>query len=69
MMFTPEKDDKEDAISIKKFLKKEAAWEIIKNVMGFEFDGNPGENTIWLTEDRHTNILIKLKKWIREGTQ
>ena len=33
----------------------------------FEFDGNPGEHTIWLTEDRRTYILTKLKKWIREG--
>ena len=29
--------------------------------MGFEFDGNPGEHTIWLTEDLRTNILTKLK--------
>ena len=55
-VFTSDKDDKEDAISLKKILKKEAAWAIIKNIMGFEFDGNPGEHTIWLTEDRHTNI-------------
>ena len=63
----PDKDDDEDAISIKKILKKEGAWEIIKNVLGFEFDGNPGEQTIWLTEDRHNNILAKLKNWIGEG--
>ena len=66
-VFRPDKYDKEDTISLKKILKKEAAWEIIKNVLGFEFDGNPGEHTIWLTEDRCTNILEKLKKWIREG--
>ena len=66
-MFPPDKDDKEDAISLKKILKKEAAWATINNVLGFEFDGNPGEHTIWLTEDRQTDILKKLKKWIREG--
>ena len=59
--FTPDKDYKEDVISLKKILKKEAAWAIIKNVMGFEFYGNPGEHTIWITEDRCTNILTKLK--------
>ena len=64
-VFPPDKDDKEDAISLKKILKKEAAWVIIKNVLGFECDGNPGEHTIWLTEDRRTNISTKLKKWIR----
>ena len=63
----PDKDDKEDAISLRKILKKEAAWEIIKNVLVFEFDGNPEEHTIWPTEDLRTNILIKSKKWIKEG--
>ena len=36
-------------------------------MLGFEFDGNPGEHAIWLTEDSRTDILAKLKKWIREG--
>ena len=66
-VFPPYKDDKEDAISLKKILKKESAWATIKNVLEFEFDGNPGEHTIWLTEDRRTDVLIKLRKWIREG--
>ena len=34
-VFTPDKDDKEDAISLKKILKKESAWAIIKYVLGF----------------------------------
>ena len=34
-VFSPDKDDKEDAVSLKKILKKEAAWAIINNVMGF----------------------------------
>ena len=51
-VFPPEKDDEEDGISLKKILKKEGAWAIIKNVLGFEFDGNPGEHTTWITEER-----------------
>ena len=35
-------------------------------MLGFEFDGNLGKHTIWLTEDRRTDILTKFKKWIRE---
>ena len=35
-VFPPDKDDKEDAISLKKIMKKEAAWATIKNVWGFE---------------------------------
>ena len=64
-LFPPDKDDKEYAISIKRIIKKEAVWETIKNVLGFEFDGNPREHTPWLTEDRGNNILTKLRKWIR----
>ena len=60
-VFAPNKYDKEDAISLKKILKKEAAWAIIKNMLGFKFYGNTGENTIWLTEDCRTYILTKLK--------
>ena len=35
-VFPPYKDDKEDAISLKKILKKESAWATIKNVLEFE---------------------------------
>ena len=35
---------------------------MIKNVLGFKFDGNPGGHTIWLTEDRHIYILKKIEK-------
>ena len=40
-VFSPYKYYKEDAIPLKNILKKEASWAIIKNVLGFEFDGNP----------------------------
>ena len=64
-VFPLDKYDDEDAISLKKILKKECVWAVIKNVLEFEFDGNLGEHTIYLTEDRRTNILSKLKKLIR----
>ena len=56
-VFPPDKDDKEDAISLKKILKREAVWATIKSVLGFEFDRNPGEHNRWLTEDRRADIL------------
>ena len=65
-VFPPDKNDDEDAISHKKVLKKEGAWAVVKNVLVFGFDGNPGY-AIWLTEDLCTNISEKFKKWIREG--
>ena len=66
-VFPPDKDDDEDTIYHKKIIKKEGAWSVIKNVLGFDFDDNPGDHTIWLTEDFRADILEKLKKWIREG--
>ena len=66
-VFPPDKYDKEDSISLIKIMKKESAWAIIKNVLVFEFDGNQGEYIVCLTEDRCTDILTKLKKFIREG--
>ena len=65
--FHPDKDDKEYSISLKKILKNEGAWEIIQNLLGFEFDGNPWEYIIWLTEDRRNDISKKLK--IRLGKE
>ena len=61
-VFPPDKYDKEDDISIKKVLKKEAALTTIKNMLGFEFYENPGEHTICLTEDRRTYIPEKIEK-------
>ena len=61
-MFPPDNDDEEDAISLKIFLKNEGSWAVIKNVLGFDFDGNPGEHILWLADDRHTSILTKTKK-------
>ena len=56
-----------DAISIKIFLKEGGAWAVIQNFLGFYFDGNQGEHTIWLTDDLFTDIVDKLKKFINEG--
>ena len=62
-----DKDDNKDEISLKKILKYEGDWAIKKNVLRFDFDGNPGEHTIWLIENRRTDILTRFKKWIREA--
>ena len=34
-LLTPNKDDKKDAITLKTIHKKDSAWSIIKNVLGF----------------------------------
>ena len=45
-VFPLDKDDDEYDISLKKIKKKDGMWAVIKNVLGFDFDGNPGEHTI-----------------------
>ena len=48
---------KDDPISLKKVLKKEGVWAVVKDVLGFNFDVNPGEHTIWITKKRREDIL------------
>ena len=62
-----DRKDEDDPIFLKKILKKEGAWAVVKYVLGFNFDGNPGEHTIWPTKQRWDDILAVIKKWIREG--
>ena len=64
-VFPPEDIDDDDTISLKKVLKKEGAWAVIKEILGFEFDGNPHKHTVWLTPDQRDALLRTLKQWIR----
>ena len=64
-VFPPDAKDEDYPISLRKILKKEGAWSMVKDVFGFEFDGNPGEHTIWIIEQRRDDILALLKRWIR----
>ena len=66
-VFPPDAKDEDYPISLRKILKKEGAWSMVKDVFGFEFDGNPGEHTIWIIKQRRDDILALLKRWIREG--
>ena len=40
---------------------------MVKDVLGFNFDGNPREHNIWLTKQRRGFFLGVHNKWIREG--
>ena len=55
-------DDDEYAIYFNIVLKKEGSWAVIKIVIGFDFDGNPGEHTIWIANDHSTDISSKFEK-------
>jgi hypothetical protein len=49
-VFPANSKDELDPISHKKFLKKEGAWALVKDILGFEFDGSSGAKTIQLEE-------------------
>ena len=66
-VFPLDAKDEDDPISLKKILKKEGVCSVVKDVLGFDFDKNPREHTIRLTEQQQDDILAVLKRWIREG--
>ena len=44
-VFPLDAKDKGDPIYLRKILKKEGPWAMVKDVLGFDFDVNPGEHT------------------------
>ena len=42
----PDMKEEDNLKSPKKILNKEGEWAMVKYVLGFNFDGNPGEQTI-----------------------
>ncbi len=45
-MFPADEEDYEDPLLLKKLKKLEGAWVLIKDILGFEFDGI--NKTLWL---------------------
>ena len=66
-VFPPYKDDKEDEISLKKILKMRPHGKLLRMCWDLNLMETHGGHTRWITEDCRTDILTKLKKWIREG--
>jgi hypothetical protein len=66
-VFPADAVDKEDPLSLKKLLKDEAKWALVKDVLGFGFDG--WEKTIWLEEGKRDALLTTLHQWIRSANK
>ncbi len=62
-IFPPDDDDANDPISEKKLLKRDGQFDILKTLLGFEFDGVG--KTLWLEEAKRERILTTLHSWIR----
>ena len=48
-VFPPDAKEKNNPISLKKISYNEGTWAVVKDVLGFKFDGNPWEHTIRIT--------------------
>lgn len=62
-VFPPDEDPSEDPISLKKLLQGEGSWDVVKDILGFVFDGN--NKTVWLTDGKRDALLLTLKGWLR----
>ena len=51
-IFPPYAKDEDNPVPLNKILKKEGAWGVVKDVLGFNFDRNTGEHIKWITEQR-----------------
>lgn len=62
-VFPPDDVKENDPISYKKLKKEEGRWDLNKEILGFDFDGE--EKTMILGESKLQFLLTTLHKWIR----
>jgi hypothetical protein len=62
-VFPPDKDPAEDPISLKKLLQGEGSWDVVKDILGFVFNGS--DKTVWLSDGRRDALLTTMKGWLR----
>jgi hypothetical protein len=66
-VFPPDDDDGNDPISEKKLIKRDGQYDVLKTLLGFEFDGVG--KTLWLEEAKREKILTTLHSWIRMASR
>ena len=64
-VFPPDEEDSNDHISHKKILKGEGVFALEKHLLGFDFNGEPGEHTMWLEAPKRDKLLTILHSWRR----
>ena len=62
-VFPKDEVDGEDLLSLKKMKKMDSMWALMKDMLGFTFDGI--EKTVWLEEQKRDALLTTLHKWLR----
>ncbi len=66
-IFPPDDDDANDPISEKKLIKRDGQYDVLKTLLGFEFDGVG--KTLWLEEPKREKILTTLHSWIQMASR
>lgn len=64
-VFTPDDDDSNDPISLKKILKGEGEFAMEKDCLGFDFDGEPYKHTMWYEAAKRDELLLNLHGSLR----
>jgi hypothetical protein len=62
-VFPPHECATDDPISFKKLLQKDGAWDTIKEILGFCFDGS--NKTIWVAEGKRDALIATMRGWLR----
>ena len=62
-IFSPDNDNANDPISEKKLLKRDGQYNVLKTLLGFEFDGVG--KILWLEAAKREKLLATLHAWIR----
>ncbi len=64
-VFPPDDNDNDDPISLRKLIKGDGSWAIVKDILGLTFNGD--NKTVWLEENKRTALLTILTSWIRSA--
>ena len=64
-VFPPDELQESDPISYKKLLKLEGMWALVKDILGFTFDGE--NKTIWLEGPKRDVLLTTIKHWLNQS--
>jgi hypothetical protein len=62
-VFPPEEQEADDPISLKKLLQQDGAWDTVKDLLGFVFNGS--DHTMWLSEGKREALIQTLSSWLR----
>ena len=64
-VFPSEEEEANDPISLKKLLQQDGAWDTVKELLGFVFNGT--DHTVWLSEGKRDALVKQISGWLRSS--